>query len=105
MACLWQADDGSFIVVFRSSLPSSTKKKKKRRSWIPPDKTFWIRACCSLTKSVRGPVGQLVGTPAVDLGVASLILAQSHTFAEIDHEIIFYGHSSPSSDSRKLLVS
>ena len=30
-----------------------------------------------------------------DLGVASSIPARSHTFVEIDHEIIFYGHSPP----------
>ena len=31
-------------------------------------------------------------------GVASSITARSHTFVEIDHEIIFYGHSPPSAD-------
>ena len=30
-----------------------------------------------------------------DPGVASLVLARSHTFVEIDHEINFYGHSPP----------
>ena len=30
-----------------------------------------------------------------DPGVASSISARSHTFVEINHEIIFYGHSPP----------
>ena len=51
MAFRWRADDGPFIVVFGSFLPSSTKKqnKKKRQSWTPSDKTFWIRACLPLS--------------------------------------------------------
>ena len=39
--------DGPLLVVFGSSLPSSTKKKKKKKqcqSWTPSDKTFRIRA-------------------------------------------------------------
>ena len=46
-------------------------------------------------------VGQSVTCLTIDIcmiadpGVVSSILAQCHTFAEIDHEIIFYGHSSP----------
>ena len=42
---------------------------------------------------------QLVASPAADLGVASSILAHSHTFVEIDR-----GHS-PSPDSRRDAVS
>ena len=43
--CLW-ADDGPHIVVFGSSLPSSTKRhyKKVVKSGSPPTKTLWIRA-------------------------------------------------------------
>ena len=40
-----------------------------------------------------------------DSGVASLILVQSHTFAEIDHEIISTAIVLPSTDSRRVLVS
>ena len=36
------ADDGPFIVVFGSSIPSSTKKRFQIGT--PSDKTFWIRA-------------------------------------------------------------
>ena len=40
-------DDGPFIVISGSSIPSSTKKKKKKSYHFltPSDKTFWIRAC------------------------------------------------------------
>ena len=43
----WRVDDGPFIVVFGSSLPSSTKTNNNKSflSWTPSDKTFWIRAC------------------------------------------------------------
>ena len=42
----WRANDDPLIVVFGSSLSSSTKKTtyKKCQSWTPSDKTFWIRA-------------------------------------------------------------
>ena len=42
-----------------------------------------------------------------DLGVASLILAWSHTVVEINHEIIFFYTAIllPSSDSRRVVVS
>ena len=49
----WQADDGPFIVVFGSSIPSSTKKI--HQIWTPSDKTFWIRACnCTFNKETHG---------------------------------------------------
>ena len=35
-----------------------------------------------------GPVAQSVASPTADPGVASSIPARSHTFVEIDHEII-----------------
>ena len=40
-----------------------------------------------------------------DPGVVSLILAQSHTFTEIDHEIISSAILLPSFDSRRVVVS
>ena len=40
-----------------------------------------------------------------DPGVASLILARSHTFAEIDHEIMSMAILIPSADSRRVVVS
>ena len=39
----WRADDGPFIVIFGSSIPSSTGKKRYQNV-DPSDKTFWIRA-------------------------------------------------------------
>ena len=41
----------------------------------------------------------------VDPGVMSLILARSHTFMEIDHEIISTAILLPSTDSRRVVVS
>ena len=40
-----------------------------------------------------------------DPGVASSILARSHTFVEIDHKIISTAILLPSSDSRRVVVS
>ena len=40
-----------------------------------------------------------------DPGVASSILAQSHTFTEIDHEINSTAIVFPSTDSRRVVVS
>ena len=42
---------------------------------------------------------------AVDPGVSSLILAWSHTFVKIDHEIISIVTLLPSTDSRRVIVS
>ena len=46
MAFRWRADDGIFVAVFRSCIPSSTKIviNKGYQMWTPSDKTFWIRA-------------------------------------------------------------
>ena len=41
----------------------------------------------------------------VDPGVASLILARSHTFVEIEYEIIAMAILLPSADSRRVVVS
>ena len=38
---------------------------------------------------ILGPVAQLVESPTIDPGIANSIPAWSHTFVEIDHEIIF----------------
>ena len=38
-----------------------------------------------------------------DPGVASLILARSHTFVEIDHKIISMAFLLPSADSRRVV--
>ena len=48
---LWRAVNGTLIVVFGSSLPSSIKKKTCQ-SWTPSDKTLWIRACILRTFSI-----------------------------------------------------
>ena len=37
-----------------------------------------------------GPVAHSVASPTADSGVVSLIPAQSHTFVELDHEIILF---------------
>ena len=50
---------------------------------------------------VLGSVASLIADP----GVMSLIPARPYTFVEIDHFIIFYGHSPPSTDSRRAVVS
>ena len=47
-AIRWKADDGALLVVFLSSLLSSTKKttatkQQKSQSWTPSYKNFWIR--------------------------------------------------------------
>ena len=52
-----------------------------------------------------GSVAQLVSCLAADPGVRSLIPAQSHTFVEIDHEIISTAIFLPSVDSRRVVVS
>ena len=39
-----------------------------------------------------------------DPGVASLIPAESHTFVEVDHEIIFRAILLPSADSKRVVV-
>ena len=43
--------------------------------------------------------------PTADPGVASSILARSHTFMEIDHETISTAIPLPSTDSRRVVVS
>ena len=49
---------------------------------------------------------QLLVRLTADPGVINSIPAQSHTWVEIDHAIInFFGHSPPSADSRRVVVS
>ena len=50
-------------------------------------------------------VAQLVTCLTADPGVASSIPARSHTFMEIDHEIISMAILLPSADSRRVFVS
>ena len=45
---------------------------------------------CDLT-TLTGPLEQSVTSPTADPGVMSSIPARSHTFMEIDHEIISMG--------------
>ena len=58
-----------------------------------------------------GPIAQWVTCLAADMfltadpGVVSSILAPSHTFVEIDHEIISTVILRPSADSRRVVVS
>ena len=58
-----------------------------------------------------GRIAQWVTCLAADMcltadpGVASLILDRSHTFMEIDHEIISMAILLPSADSRRVVVS
>ena len=51
----WRADNGPPLLVFWSSLPLSTKKQCQ--SWIPSDKTFWIRtwalSCIDMLKGLQ----------------------------------------------------
>ena len=59
---------------------------------------------------ILGCLGQLVACLAADTcltadpGVTSLIPALSHTFVEIDHDIISTAIPLPSADSRKVVV-
>ena len=51
-----------------------------------------------------GRIAQSVMCLTADPGVMSLITAQSHTFEEIDHEIISKAILLPSADSRRVVV-
>ena len=57
------------------------------------------------TKKILVPVAQLVTCLTADPGVLSLIPAQSHTFVEIDHEIISMAILLLSADLRRVVVS
>ena len=52
-----------------------------------------------------GTIVQSVTCLTEDSGLASLIPAWSHTFPEIDHEIISTANLLPSPDSRRVVVS
>ena len=58
-----------------------------------------------LSLFLPGRVAQSVKCLTADPGVASLILAWSHTFMEIDHEIISTAILLHSADSRRVVVS
>ena len=51
------------------------------------------------------PIAQLVVSPKCRSRGCKLIPAQSHTFVEIDHEIISTDILLPSADSRRVVVS
>ena len=58
-----------------------------------------------ITKLIPGRVAKLVTCLTSDPGVASSILVQSHTFEEVDHEIIsMVIYLLPSADSRRDVV-
>ena len=67
----------------------------------------WI----NLKESVMGCVAQLVTSLTADMcltadpGVGSLVLVRSHTFVEIDHEVMSTAILLPSADSRRVVVS
>ena len=77
----------------------SKKYKSVRIIWKPL--THFAPISYSVMIYLPGRVAQSVTCLATDAcltadpGVASSIPARSHTFVEIDHEIIFYGHSPP----------
>ena len=56
-------------------------------------------------KLVPGRVAQSLTCLTADPGVESSIPARSHTFVEIDHEIISRAILLPSADSRRVVVS
>ena len=55
--------------------------------------------------SVPGRLAQWVTCLTADPGIMSLIPAWSHTFVEIDHEIIYTAILLRSADSRRVVVS
>ena len=57
-------------------------------TWEPSKCKPTSQAHWSSMQSLDLVVAQLVTSLTADLGVAGLIPAQSHTFVEIDHEII-----------------
>ena len=93
MAFHWQANDGPLIMVFGYYLPSSTKKTQKNSVKVGPLLTKLSGSAHGILQSFYkamwlGPIAQPEASPTADSGVASSIPAQSHTFFEIDHEII-----------------
>ena len=55
--------------------------------------------------NVRGRVAQSVACLTADPGVVSLISVRSHTFVEINHEIISKVSLLPSADLRRVVFS
>ena len=73
-----------------------------------PIPTFIWRPDCILEQVYYflhkpGPIAQLVASPIKDPDFAILILAQSHSFVEINY-VFFYGHSPSCANSRKVGV-
>ena len=54
---------------------------------------------------IPGPIAQPVSSWTADPGIAGLIPAESHTFVEIDNEIISTVILLPFADSRRVVVS
>ena len=71
--------------------------------------SLFIEFSCFRSRSTlnkeSGRTAQSVTCLTADPGVASSIPAQSHTFVEIDHEIISMAILLPSTDSRRVVVS
>ena len=59
---------------------------------------------CLGSLQMTGPCNAVVTCLAAVLRVASSILAQSHSFAEMAHEIISTAILLPSSDSRRVFI-
>ena len=57
-----------------------------------------------ITKLILGCVAKMVTCLTADPGVASSMLARSHTFVEVDHEMISTAILLPSADSRRVVV-
>ena len=69
------------------------------------ERSSWERAMLRNLYQITGRVAQSVTCLTADPGFASLIPALSHTFVEIDHEIISAAILLPSADSRRVVVS
>ena len=59
---------------------------------------------CAFCCIVLGRAAHLVTGLTADTGIASSIPDRSHTFVEIDHEIISTAILLPSADSRRVVV-
>ena len=75
-----------------SSKYSLTTSSKCSCETVKMYRLIWTFTACRLDKYQNldwlGPVAQSVASPTADIGAVSSIPARSHTFVEIDHEII-----------------
>ena len=82
MAFRWRADDDPLLVVFRSSLPSLAEQKTRK-------KTLSELSWTSLTILSNGPRSAVGNVSGYRWASESRSRGhRSHTFVEIDHEII-----------------